>query len=113
MTGLARDRKSIGASIDGISQLVGATVRPAARGAGAADEHQRPASAPWPRMFRRPGTTLEDGAARRSATSSSPSAARASYENAVNVYLCTIAIAVGEPDINLAGNDGPWSEVCR
>jgi len=37
----------------------------------------------------------------------------ASYENAVNVYLCSMAFAVGENDYNLAGDDGPWSEVCR
>jgi phospholipid/cholesterol/gamma-HCH transport system substrate-binding protein len=37
-----------------------------------------------------------------------------SYENAVNIYLCTVIVNVGGARMNLNGGDqGPYSEVCR
>ena len=36
-----------------------------------------------------------------------------SYENALNVYLCTFAIEIGNLVVNPAGGGGPWSEACR
>jgi phospholipid/cholesterol/gamma-HCH transport system substrate-binding protein len=37
-----------------------------------------------------------------------------SYENAVNIYLCSVIVNVGGTAANLNGSgDGPWSEVCR
>jgi phospholipid/cholesterol/gamma-HCH transport system substrate-binding protein len=111
MTGLARDRKSIGRSIDGVSQLVGVT-----------SELLRTARVPAVRTIERFRTVAhmlattrnELTAALRSFGTTFEGLGRtASYENAVNVYLCSMAFAVGEQDYNLAGNNGPWSEVCR
>ena len=36
-----------------------------------------------------------------------------SYENALNVYPCSVLFSVGGQEINPAGPDGPWSEACR
>jgi len=111
MTGLARDRKSIGRSIDGVSQLVGAT-----------SELLRQARVPAVRTIDRFRTVAhmlaasrdELNAALRSFGVTFEGLGRgSSYENAVNVYLCSLAFAVGENDFNPAGKDGPWSEVCR
>lgn len=111
MTGLARDRKSIGQSIDGVSQLVGAT-----------SELLREARVPAVRTIQRFRTVArmlaasreELNAALRSFGVTFESLGRgSSYENAVNVYLCSFAFAIGDNDINPAGGHGPWSEVCR
>jgi phospholipid/cholesterol/gamma-HCH transport system substrate-binding protein len=111
MTGLARDRKSIGRSIDGVSQLVGAT-----------SDLLREARVPAVRTIERFRTVAhmlatsreELNAALRSFGTTFEGLGRsASYENAVNVYLCSMSFAIGENDINLAGGHGPWSEVCR
>ncbi len=111
MTGLARDRKSIGRSIDGVSTLVGAT-----------SDLLREARGPAVRTIERFRTVAhmlatsreELNAALRSFGTTFEGLGRAaSYENATNVYLCSMAFAIGEKDYNLAGNHGPWSEVCR
>lgn len=111
MTGLARDRKSIGRSIDGVSQLVGAT-----------SELLREARGPAARTIERfrtvaamlAGSREELTAALQSFGTTFESLGRAtSYENAINVYLCSFAFAYGDRDFNPAGNNGPWSEVCR
>jgi phospholipid/cholesterol/gamma-HCH transport system substrate-binding protein len=111
MTGLARDRKSIGRSIDGVSQLVGAT-----------SELLREARVPAVETIERFRTVAhmlatsrkELNAALRSFGTTFESLGRASsYENAVNVYLCSFAFAAGDRDFNPAGGNGPWSEVCR
>ena len=111
MTGLARDRKSIGDSIDGVSRLVGAT-----------SELLRQARVPAVRTIDRFRTVAHmlavtrgqlNEALRSFGTTFEGLGRSASYENAVNVYLCSMAFAVGENDYNLAGDDGPWSEVCR
>ena len=38
-----------------------------------------------------------------------------SYESALNVYVCSLSIAIGADSrgINPAGNNGPWRAVCR
>ncbi len=37
-----------------------------------------------------------------------------SYESALNVYPCSFILVVGPAlEVNPAGNDGPWSQVCR
>jgi phospholipid/cholesterol/gamma-HCH transport system substrate-binding protein len=86
MTGLARDRKAIGASIDGISQLVGST-----------SSLLREARVPLTNTSRQ----LEElGRA-------------TSYENALNTYVCSAVILLGPLEVPLgSGGDGPWSEVC-
>lgn len=110
MTGLARDRKAIGASIDGISQLVGAT-----------SDLLRDAKAPLTRttdrlatvaaMYKESRGGLEDSLEAFGTIFESLGRA-GSYENALNVYACNFAIALGEQLIYPAGKSGPWSEVC-
>lgn len=113
MTGLARDRQSIGDSIDGVSQLVGVTssllrdvrvpvVRATDRLVTVADILQRSrgsiaASLP---AFR----TIVESLGRST-----------SYENALNIYVCSLSISVvpGNPGFNPAGANGPRSAVCR
>ena len=36
-----------------------------------------------------------------------------SYENALNIYPCSFLMVVGKQEFNPAGNNGPWSKVCR
>ena len=113
MTGLARDRKSIGASIDGVSRLVGATssllkevkvplVRSTDQLVTVADMFERSrgnlekAIPAFGRIFEALGRTT-------------------SYESALNVYVCSLSIAIGADSrgINPAGDNGPWRQVCR
>lgn len=110
MTGLARDRKSIGRSIDGVSELVGATSE-------LLREARGPAVATMQRLrtvARMLAVTRED--LNRALVSFGDTfehlGRSASYENAVNVFLCSFALAVGDRDFNPAGDTGPWSEVC-
>lgn len=111
MTGLAADRKSIGASIDGVSRLVGVTsslfkevkvplVKATDRLVTVAD------------MFARSRGTLVKTIPAFGTIFESLGRAT-SYENALNVYVCSLTIVplIG----NLSGNTngGPWREVCR
>ena len=111
MTGLARDRKSIGRSIDGVSQLVGATselLREAREPAVATVRRLRTVA----RMLAVTREDLNDALVSFGSTFETLGRS-ASYENAVNVFLCSFALAVGDRDINPVGDHGPWSEVCR
>ena len=113
MTGLAKDRKSIGASIDGVSRLVGATSsllkevkvplsRSTDRLVSVADVLQRSRGSLVKAI---PAfTTVFDSLGRAS-----------SYENALNVYVCSLSVALTKngKGINPVGNNGPWSAVCR
>lgn len=111
MTGLARDRRAIGASIDGISRLVGAT-----------SDLLRDARVPLTRttgrlaevaaMFKETRGDLEDSLQAFGTIFESLGRA-GSYENALNVYACNFAFALGEQLIYPAGRNGPFSEVCR
>lgn len=113
MTGLARDRRSIGASIDGVSRLVGATssllqevkvplTRATGRLVSAAD------------MLEQSRGSLEK-AIPAFATVFESLGRASSYENALNVYVCSLAISVASTGsgINPAGPNGPWSAVCK
>lgn len=112
MTGLARDRKSIGASIDGMSQLIGST--------SALLEDARVPTVAAVKRFR---TVMDLFMANRpdfvraigSFGSTLAALGRASsYENAVNIYLCSVIVNVGGAKLNLNGTpSGPWTEVCR
>jgi phospholipid/cholesterol/gamma-HCH transport system substrate-binding protein len=112
MTGLARDRRSIGASIDGMSQLIGSTSQLLAE-----------ARVPTVRAVKRFRTVMDLFLANRpefvSAISSFGSTMAAlgraaSYQSAVNIYFCSVTTAVGPLAVNLNGTaDGPWSQVCR
>jgi phospholipid/cholesterol/gamma-HCH transport system substrate-binding protein len=112
MTGLARDRKSIGSSIDGMSQLIGST-----------SQLLQEARVPTVRAVTRFRTVMDLFLANKrdfvSAIGSFGSTMAAlgratSYENATNIYLCDVIVNVGGAKMNLNGNDqGPYSEVCR
>jgi len=111
MTGLARDRKSIGSSIDSISQLVGAT-------SSLLQDVKAPMTRTTDRlaavaaMFKNSRGDLEDALAAFGTIFESLGRA-GSYENALNVYACSFGIAIGDLTVNPAGGNGPWSEVCR
>lgn len=112
MTGLAKDRKSIGASIDGMSQLIGAT--------SSLLQDIKVPTVKAVKSFRSVMTLFlknKDGfvAAMRSFGTTLAVLGRASsYESAVNIYLCTVILKIGPLTQNLnGGNNGPWSEVCR
>ncbi|GAA3651613.1 MCE family protein [Nocardioides ginsengisoli] len=113
MTGLARDRKSIGASIDGVSRLVGAT-------SSLLKEVKVPLTRSTDRlvsvadMLQRSRSSLVKAIPAFSTVFESLGRA-SSYENALNVYVCSLSIAVtkNSKGINPAGNNGPWSAVCR
>jgi phospholipid/cholesterol/gamma-HCH transport system substrate-binding protein len=112
MTGLARDRKSIGSSIDGMSQLIGST-----------SDLLQQARVPTVRAVKRFRSVMdlfvthepEFVAAIGSFGSTLAALGRASsYENAVNIYLCSVIVDAGPVKLNLNGSaNGPWSEVCR
>ncbi|RNL64825.1 MCE family protein [Nocardioides marmoriginsengisoli] len=112
MTGLAEDRKSIGASIDGMSQLIGST-------SALLRDIKVPTIAAVKRFNKVMSLFLANKdsftAAIKSFGSTLAALGRASsYESAVNIYLCSSVIMVGPLKINLNGsNNGPWSEVCR
>ncbi|AIY17316.1 MCE family protein [Pimelobacter simplex] len=113
MTGLAEDRKSIGASIDGVSRLVGATssllkevkvplVRTTDRLVTVAD------------MLERSRGSLK-AAVPAFATVFESLGRATSYESALNVYVCSLSLALtaNGKGINPVGNNGPWSAVCK
>ena len=112
MTGLAKDRKSIGASIDGMSQLIGSTSQLLT--------DLRPPTVQAVRRFN--GTMqlfLDNRKPFVEALGSFGNALAAlgrasSYQNAVNLYFCSITVGVGTAQVNLNGtSNGPWSEVCK
>lgn len=112
MTGLARDRRAIGSSIDGVSRLVGST-----------SELLRDAREPAVASIRELATVADmvartrkrlNAAIRQFGVIFDGLGRSGSYENAVNVYPCSFLLVVGRAlEVNPAGNHGPWSEVCR
>ncbi len=112
MVGLARDRQSIGASVDGMSQLIGATSELLA-------DVREPTVAAVKRFRAVMTMFLANKEAFVKAISSFGSTLSAlgrasSYQNAVNIYLCSVIVNAGGIKLNLNGSDnGPWSEVCR
>lgn len=112
MTGLAADRKSIGASIDGLSELIGST-------SALLTDIKVPVITAVAK-FQDVMTLFlknKDGfvAAIKSFGTTLAALGRASsYESAVNIYLCSLVIKIGPLEQNLnGGKNGPWSEVCR
>lgn len=112
MTGLAADRQSIGASIDGVSQLIGST-------SGLLKDIKVPTVAAV-KNFRQVMNLFlanKDGfvsAIQSFGTTLAALGRASSYESAVNIYLCSVIIKLGPLQQNLNGTgNGPWSEVCR
>ena len=112
MTGLAQDRQAIGQSIDGVSTLIVST-----------SDLLKEATGPVTRAsheFRTTAALLARNkeqlvAAIRAFGTIFESFGRAgSYENALNIYVCTLWFDVAGAKVNTAGGDGgPWSEACR
>ena len=108
MTGLAKDRKSIGASIDGISRLVGSTSgllrQVKVPLVGATNQFVVTAD-----TLNRSRSTLQ--ATIPAFTTLLGSLGRAgSYENALNVYVCKLFVGLGTSQIPLGGDN--YSAVC-
>ena len=111
MTGLAQDRKAIGASIDGVGELVGSTSQllQDARGPAVAAVRQFVTVSDMlartrhqlVRALQALGGTFE-GLGRTT-----------SYENALNVYVCSFTAIVGGAHVNPAGPHRSYSRVCR
>lgn len=112
ITGLARDRRSIGASIDGMSELVGSTSQ-------LLEEARTPTVRAVTRFRRVMELFLADkrefvGAIGSFGSTLAALGRASSYESAVNIYLCSVIANVGGVEVNLNGSgNGPWSAVCR
>ncbi len=111
MTGLARDRASIGDSIDGVSRLVGTT-----------SQFLRDVRTPAVNTIRRFVTVSEmladsredlNGAISQFSKIFEGLGRAGSYENALNVYPCSLLIALGNQQINPIGNNPSYSKVCQ
>ena len=112
MTGLAADRKSIGASIDGMSELIGST-----------SQLLTDLRTPTAQAVKRFNATMKLFLANKQpftealgsfGTALAALGRASSYQNAVNLYFCSITIGAGAAQLNLNGtSNGPWSEVCQ
>jgi len=112
MTGLARDRQAIGASIEGVSTLISSTsnLLNEARDPLTQASHEFKTTAA---LLARNKAQLV-AALRAFQVIFGAFGRLSSYENAFNVYPCTLWIQEGGVNVNLAGGDGgPWSEACR
>lgn len=109
MTGLAKDRRSIGASIDGVSRLVGSTSSLLRQVkvplVGATDQFRSVASmlnGSRSQLLRvLPGFSLLFESLGRGT----------SYENALNTYICSMSADLGPLPVPLGGENS--SAVCR
>ncbi|HET6165518.1 MAG TPA: MCE family protein [Marmoricola sp.] len=112
MTGLAKDRTSIGASIDGMSELIGSTSQ-------LLTDLRTPTVQAVKRFNGTMKLFLDNKQPFVQALGSFGQALAAlgrasSYQNAVNLYFCSITVGVGTAQVNLNGtSNGPWSEVCQ
>jgi phospholipid/cholesterol/gamma-HCH transport system substrate-binding protein len=113
MTGLARDRTSIGGSIDAISKLIDSTT-------GLVDAVRKPLVGTVTQLRASAGMVAANRDTLSGALAGFQQAIGAlgrgtSYENALNIYLCSLAVGVGDsgPTINPAGSNPPRSAVCQ
>lgn len=111
MTGLAEERETIGNSISSLSNLITET-------SGFLEELREPADVNAS-LFRKVAATLDQNKELMTRTLGAfdtvfGSLGRAtSYQNGMNVYLCSLWLATPLGEINLNGEPGPWTEVCR
>ena len=111
MQGLAEDRESIGRSIDGVSRLVTSTSE-------LLTEARVPLVAAV-RRFVQTGRMLVENreefvrALKSFGTTFEGLGRASSYENALNIYICSFYATGAGQSFNPAGDDGPFSEVCR
>jgi len=111
MQGLAADRKQIGAAVDGIGQLVGSTSDLLTRA-------QQPLISSVHQLRTVAGTLDQTsaqviGAANAFRTVFGGLGRATSYENALNVYVCSLSLALGGTNINTAVLPGHYSKVCQ
>lgn len=109
MTGLAKDRRSIGASIDGVSQLVGTT-------SDFLNDARDPSVAAIRRLrgvasVMAGSRTQLTGALRSFGTTFESLGRTGSYENALNIYGCSLVFSL--LGLQIGTGDGPYSTVCR
>ncbi|MBZ5736291.1 MCE family protein [Nocardioides sp. TRM66260-LWL] len=111
MTGLAQDRRSIGDSIDGVASLVGAT-------SDLLEQARRPATETT-RELRRVARTLVETRPQLSAALAAFAdlmtrlGRPTSYENALNIYVCTLNLGIGPLSIDPVPGAKRFSEACR
>lgn len=111
MKGLARDRESIGDSIAGISRLVDTT-------SDLLTQAREPLTG-TSRELREVAATLRDS--EQDLEAAIPGFASifrglgklTSYENALNIYVCTLTLRVGATPVDLTPPGSGFSEVCR
>lgn len=110
MQGLAADRKAIGASITGVSQLINDT-----------NDLLAEARQPSVRAVNRFRRTMEEfvgsksefvGALRAFDDAVGALGRGTSYDASMNVYICTLEVALAGAAVNLNGTPGPYTEVC-
>lgn len=111
MTALARDRQSIGQSIDGVSELVVSTSQ-------LLDDARVPLVAATKEFVTVTRMLAENRErftrALRSFSGTFEGLGRASsYENALNIYVCSLYLQGLGQSVNPVGDNGPFSEVCR
>lgn len=112
MKGLAAERESIGSSIDSMSTLITAT-------AELLEEARDPAIVAVKRFRSTMEMFMENRKVFVEALGSFVGIAQGlgrvmSYENAVNIYICSMILDLAgqKVNLNLGSDDGPFSEVC-
>lgn len=112
MNGLAKDRQAIGASIDGVSNLITSTSSLLAEG-------REPVTNAVKRL-RTVAAMLADNrqllvqAIGKFGTIFESLGRPTSYQSALNIYVCSTWVTALNQQINLAGGQGgPWSKVCQ
>jgi phospholipid/cholesterol/gamma-HCH transport system substrate-binding protein len=111
MQGLAADRQEIGDAVDGIGQLVGST-------SDLLTQAQQPLISSVHQLRTVAGTLDQTSAQVIAAVNAFRTVfgglGRAtSYENAINIYACSLSLALGGININTAVAGGHFSKVCQ
>ncbi|MEJ7633821.1 MlaD family protein [Aeromicrobium sp.] len=110
-SGLAKERKSIGSAINGVSELSQAA-------ADLVDASRPDLDADITRLNQLSKTLVAIRGELGDVLDALPVATGAfsrplSFGSWVNIYLCNLSIGLGPEKINLGGANGPYSEVCR
>jgi len=111
MTGLAKERKSIGGSIDGVSELSKATASLVAEARPPLKDDVRTA-----REFGRISVAEMDRINELFESLPGATAAFArpmSHGTWLNMYICNMAVVVSDNEINVGPTTGHYSEACR
>lgn len=111
MTGLAKQRSSIGSSIDGISAMVGTTK-------DLLEDTRTPFTKDVNRLRRVAGVLAEERARLAESIRTLPIGVEAfarsqSYGAKLNVYVCNLAVEAAGVTTHVGPTGGPYSKVCR